>query len=211
MYYNGNTMTSQYCTLYLVRHGQTQWNVDHIIQGHADISLTKTGEQQAHEQRERLKDIFFSRIYSSDLIRAHRTAELLNLERQLAIQTTKALRERNFGAYQGKPSEEAKKKLWHLLTHYENHNHVKESGVETNERLIGRSLTLLREICVTHPGENILVVTHGGVMRQILLHLGFAQESQFPSGAIQNLAYIKLRGNGVEFEVKETYGITLKE
>lgn len=204
-------MTSQYCTLYLVRHGQTQWNIDHIIQGHANISLTKTGEQQAHEQREKLKDISFSRIYSSDLIRAHRTAELLNLERQLAIQTTKALRERNFGTYQGKSSEEAKKKLWHLLSHYENHPHVKKSGVETNERMIGRSLTFLREICVTHPEENILIVTHGGIMRQILLHLGFAQESQFPSGAIQNLAYIKMEGNGVEFEVKKTYGITLKK
>jgi len=204
-------MTSQYCTLYLVRHGQTQWNIDHIIQGHVDISLTKTGEQQAHEQRGRFKDIFFSRVYSSDLIRAYRTAELLNLERQLAIQTTEALRERNFGTYQGKSSEETKKKLWHLLTHYKNHSHIKKSGVETNDRMIGRSLTFLREVCVTHPGENVLIVTHGGVMRQILLHLGFAQESQFPSGAIQNLSYIKLEGDGVGFEVKETSGIAIKK
>ncbi len=204
-------MTSQYCTLYLVRHGQTQWNIDHIIQGHVDIPLTKAGEQEVREQRGRFKDILFSKIYSSDLIRAHRTAELLNLERRLAIQTTQAIRERNLGTYQGKSSEEAKKKLWHLLTHYENHSHIKKSGVETNERMIGRSLTFLREVCVTHPGENVLIVTHGGVMRQILLHLGFAQESQLPSGAIQNLAYIKLEGDGVEFTVKETSGITIKK
>ena len=197
------------CILYLVRHGQTQWNVEQRIQGQTDTLLNPIGEQQAHEQRENLKGIHFSKVYSSDLIRAHRTAEILNLEQKLAIQTTQALRERNFGSYQGKTMEEGRKKLWGLLAHYSNHPHIKESGVETNELVIGRSLTFLREVSVAHPGENILVVTHGGVIRLMLLHLGYTKEGKFPSGAIQNLAYVKLECDGVDFAVKETSGITI--
>ena len=200
-------MTSQYCTLYLVRHGQTQWNVDQLIQGQTDVPLTKRGEKQAHEQRVQLQTISFTHIYSSDLIRAHRTAEILNLERKLAVQTTEAIRERYFGLYQGKTMEEGKRKLWDLLAHYSNHPHIKESGVETNEQMIGRSITFLRETSVAHPDENVLVVTHGGIMRLILIHLGFATEKTLPSGAIQNLAYIKLECDGVEFKVIDTSGI----
>ena len=204
-------MTSQYCTIYLVRHGQTQWNVDRLIQGHTDTTLTKEGEDQAHKQRVMLKEIIFSKVYSSDLIRAQRTAEILNLERKLALQTTKMLRERNFGIYQGKTMEEGKKRLWELLAHYSADPHIKESGVETNEEVIGRAITFLREISVAHPGEKILVVTHGGIIRLLLIHLGYVKEGMLPSGAIQNLSYIKLGCDGVEFEVKETSGITLNK
>ncbi|MFH0773138.1 MAG: histidine phosphatase family protein [bacterium] len=202
-------MTAQTCTLYLVRHGQTQWNIDQTIQGHTDIPLTKIGEQQAYEQQTHLKNISFTKIYSSDLIRAHKTAQILNLERSLAIQTTQTLRERNFGSYQGRPIEEGRKKLWDLLANYKEHPHVKASGVETNEQVIGRSLTFLREVSVAHPGQNILVVTHGGIMRLILLHLGYVKEGGFPHNAIQNLAYIQLECDGIDFKVKETFGITL--
>ena len=194
------------CTLYLVRHGQTQWNVDKRIQGHKDIPLNEVGEQQAHEQRELLKGISFSKVYSSDLIRAKRTAEILNLERKLAHETTKTLRERSFGTYEGTLMEEGKKKLWDLLANYNEHPYLTESKVEVNEQVIGRSITFLREISVAHPGQTILVVTHGGVMRQILLHLGYA----IPSMAIQNLAYIKIECDGVDFTVKRTFGITLQ-
>lgn len=204
-------MTSaQTCTLYLIRHGQTQWNVDHRIQGHTDTTLTKEGEDQAHKQRKLLKDIVFSKVYSSDLIRAQRTAEILNLERKLALQTTKMLRERNFGVYQGKSMEEGKKKLWGLLDKYSEHPHIKESGVETNEQMIARVILFLREVSVAHEGETILIVSHGGVMRVLLRHLGFAQRNQLPSGAIQNLAYIKLECDGTNFKVKETEGISLQ-
>lgn len=200
-------MTSQYCTLYLVRHGQTQWNIEAKIQGQLDIPLTKEGEEQAHKQRENLKPISFSRVYSSDLIRAKRTADILNIERQLAVQTSQCLRERNFGSYQGKTMEEGKRKLWELLVHYSDHPHIKESGVETNEKMVGRVITFLREISVAHPGETILVVSHGGVMRVLLLHLGYIAEEKLPSGSIQNLAYIQLKCDGIDFSVITTSGI----
>jgi len=72
----------------------------------------------------------------------------------------------------------------------------------------------LREVSLVHLGETILVVSHSGLMRVLLVYLGYAQPSQFihgSSAAIQNLAYIKFECDGVEFEVKETWGITLKK
>jgi broad specificity phosphatase PhoE len=207
--------TSQCCTIYLVRHGQTYGNADQIIQGHSDISLTEKGEQQAHERRSDLKHIYFSKVYSSDLIRAKRTAEILNLERKCAHQTTELLRERYFGSYEGKRQEEGRRmKLWDLLDSYAlyKHSHIRDSGIETNEQVIGRSLSFLREVSLVHLNQNILVVSHGGLMRILLVHLGYAQPNQFihgSSGAIQNLAWIKLECDGFDFTVKDTLGITL--
>jgi len=210
-------MTSQYCTIYLVRHGETYGNVDQIIQGHSDVPLTEKGGQQACERRSNLKHICFSKVYSSDLIRAHRTAEILNLERKCVHQTTKLLRERYFGSYEGKKQEEGRRmELWNLLDSYAQykHSHISEAGIETNEQMVSRGFSFLREVSLVHLGETILVVSHSGLMRVLLVYLGYAQPSQFihgSSAAIQNLAYIKFECDGVEFEVKETSGITLKK
>ena len=91
-----------FCTLYIVRHGETEWNVKKIIQGNEDIPLNKKGESQAKELAKKLRHIKFDVIFSSDLIRAKRTAEIINIEKKLIVQTTKALKERYFGKYQGK-------------------------------------------------------------------------------------------------------------
>ncbi len=201
-------MTAQTCTLYLVRHGQTQWNVDRIIQGHTDIPLNKNGEVQALAQSEKLKDVRFDAAYSSDLIRAKRTAEILLLERKLAVITTQKLRERSFGLYEGKPIDDKHKKLCELLAQYNDHPHIKESRVETNDLIIGRVFTFLREISLAHLGKTVLVASHGGILRQVLIHLAYATEVQLASGSVQNLAYLKLESDGVDFFIKDTSGVT---
>ena len=89
-----------FCTIYLVRHGETDWNVKNIIQGQIDIPLNKKGENQALEIANELKDIHFDAIFSSDLSRAKRTAEIIATERKLAVVATKTLREMYFGKFQ---------------------------------------------------------------------------------------------------------------
>ena len=143
-------MSAQSCTLYLVRHGQTKWNLDKIVQGHTDIPLNKNGELQAHVQSNNLKHIRFDAAYSSDLIRAIKTAEILLLERKIAIITTQKLRERYFGLYEGKQMNAAHKKLCELLAVYNDHPYIKDSLVETNDLIIGRVFTFLREVSVAH-------------------------------------------------------------
>jgi broad specificity phosphatase PhoE len=203
-------MTAQLCTLYLVRHGETDWNISKTIQGQLDIPLNQKGEVQAKELRESLKSVHFDAVFSSDLIRAKKTAEILTLERQLVIETTNALRERAFGIYQGKSMDEAHEKLYKLLEEYKDHPHIIESQVETNEHMVSRALTYIREISVGYQNKTVLLVSHGGLMRTLLIHLGYCTSKQFPPfGAIKNLAYIKLSSDGSEIKVEETSGITL--
>src|SRR3989344_5835107 len=90
-------------TFYIVRHGQTEWNTKGLLQGHGDSPLTYLGVKQAEQIRDELKSIHFDAIFSSDLLRAKRTAEIVALERKIAVKTTQALRERDFGHFEGKP------------------------------------------------------------------------------------------------------------
>ena len=200
-------------TIYIVRHGETEWNIKHLMQGHLDSPLTQAGEQQAKDIALRLKHIHFDEVFSSDLFRAKRTAETIILERKIAIKTTQALRERNYGVFEGKVYDEYNQALQKLLVQYKTRSEqdkvfYKSHGVETTDQSIARLITFLRELAVSYSGKTILVVSHGGVMRYLLIHLGFGTYKTLPSGSIANTAYIKLASDGVDFFVKETKGIT---
>lgn len=200
-----------YCTLYIVRHGETDWNINRIIQGHYhDTTLNANGETQAKELAKELKDIHFDKAFSSDLKRAQRTAEIIALERELAIETTKVLRERKFGRFEGKPGENLKlvDQLYDALKEEEKFFYKPFPEMESDEEVIGRFITFIRETSVAYPGKTILVVTHGGLMRVLLIHLGFLKREQLQKGSITNTAYIKLLSDGVDFFIKEAKGVT---
>ncbi len=195
-----------FCTLYIVRHGETDWNVKKIIQGHADIPLNKKGEAQAKELAKKLRHIKFDAIFSSDLIRAKRTAEIISLEKKLAIHTTKELRERYFGKYQGK-SFAVNNEMVKLINNLKMFSGPGLKEVESDENIILRITTFLKEIAVAYPKKTILVVSHGGPMRTLLIHLGFSTYDNLTEGLIDNLAYIKLKSDGKDFIIEATEGI----
>jgi len=200
-------------TIYIIRHGETEWNIKHLMQGHLDSPLTQAGEQQAKDIALRLKHIHFDEVFSSDLLRAKRTAETIILERKIAIKTTQALRERNYGVFEGKVYDEYNQALQKLLVQYKTRSEqdkvfYKSHGVETTDQSIARLITFLRELAVSYSGKTILVVSHGGVMRYLLVHLGFGTYKTLPPRSIANTAYIKLASDGVDFFVKETKGVT---
>lgn len=195
-----------FCTLYIVRHGETEWNVKKIIQGHADIPLNKKGEAQAKELAKKLRHINFDAIFSSDLIRAKKTAEIISLEKKLVIHTTKELRERYFGKYQGK-SFAVNNEMVNLINNLKMFPGPGSKEVESDENIILRTTTFLREIAVAYAKKTILVVSHGGPMRTLLIHLGFASHNNITEGQIDNLAYIKLKSDGTDFLIEETEGI----
>lgn len=201
-------MNKNYCTIYLVRHGETEWNVEKRIQGHKDIPLNEKGKAQAVMLGEKLKKIKFDAVFSSDLIRAKRTAEIILLEKKLAVQTTKALRERYFGKYQGRSFAKDNKML-KLVNNLKKVTGLGAKEVENDERIIFRLITILREIAVAYVGKTVLVVSHGGPMRAILIHLGFATYDNLNEGKINNLSYIKLKSDGVDFFIEETDGIRI--
>lgn len=196
-------------TLYIVRHGRTEWNEKHIIQGHSDSPLTDDGKLQVEKLSEKLKDIKFDYIFSSDLGRALQTAEIINKERKLAIKATELLRERNYGDLEGTPSSNFKE--WDELIQEmsdEEHYKFKYKGTnESDEEINTRFITFIREMAIVDPGKTVLVVSHGGFMRAIIVKLGLANYNQLQHGAVTNSGYVKIETDGVDFFIKEYEGI----
>lgn len=209
--------TVGYCTFYIVRHGETDWNVKKIIQGQSDIPLNTQGEIQAKDIGEKLKHIHFNLAFSLDLLRTKRTAEIILLERKIAVQTTKVLRERYFGSYEGKSSDQLLADLDKLIT--ENTSLKKEEwakikvspDMESDEEVLQRLIPFLREVAVANANKNVLIASHGGIMRVLLIHLGFGTFETLTFRSIKNTAYIKLESDGVDFFIKETDGVKKTE
>lgn len=198
--------TNNYCTLYLVRHGQTDWNANGITQGQADIPLNSEGIKQTQALARNLRNIKFNAVFSSDLIRAKKTAEIISLERKMAVETTRLLRERRYGKLDGKPWQLMQKyyDTWEKLSKKARTEYKPYAGYETDEEVISRIITFLRETAVRYPGKTILIVCHGSIMRTFLNHLS---EETYLSGSISNGGFIKLESDGVDFFIKEMRGI----
>ncbi len=203
-------MNTKPVVMYLVRHGETIWNRQGKLQGHSDSDLTEEGIEKIKELAEELKEIHFDAVFSSDLLRAQRTAEIIAVERKLAVNTTHLLRERRFGKNEGKPRdvfvEENKEliKQFESLTEKEKWKFKYSEDNESSEEMATRLLRFLREVAVTYEEKTVLVVTHGGVLRVLFMHLG----SPLAQDKIGNGAYVKLLTDGVDFFIKEVRGIT---
>ena len=201
------------CTLYLVRHGETEWNVKGITQGQTNSSLTENGKQQAQATADEFKDIKFDAIFSSDLTRTQNTAEIIKLDREIIIQTSELLRERKYGSFEGKHGSEfkeaIKEKLLELekLSEEENWSFRVADGVETDEELVSRFILKLREISVAYPNKTILVVSHGGPIRMFLIKVGYATKKELMGGSFQNGGYVKVFSDGVDFFIKDIKGV----
>lgn len=205
------------CTIYIVRHGETDWNVKQILQGKADIPLNKTGLKQAEKAAKRLKSIKFDAAYSSDLSRAKKTTQIIAPEHNLAVRTRKVLRERAFGKFEGKSGDYFREELKDLLKEINKLSYKEKAkykfphGIESIDSCVSRFITFLREIAIAHPQHNVLVGTHGAMMRHLLIHVGFGTEKELAYGAIKNAGYVVILSDGVDFFVKETWGVKKHE
>ena len=204
---------NNFCTLYIVRHGETEWNVSGTTQGQTNSSLTQKGIQQAKDVADEFKNIKFDMIFSSDLTRAKRTAEIIKLDREIIVQTSKLLRERAYGSFEGKHGNVFREVLKDKLI--ERDNLPDKEGwafrlaedVETDEEMIMRFILQLREIAVAYPQKTVLVVSHGGPIRMFLVKIGYAKKKDLSGGTFKNGGYVKVLSDGVDFIVKDAKGI----
>ena len=179
-----------------VRHGETAWNVAARIQGQLDIGLNDTGRWQARRVGEALANEPITAVYSSDLGRAHQTAESIALVAGIPVIPDKGLRERGFGMFEGKTFDE-------IHTTWPDHAHnwrkrIPEweppEGGESLLQLRQRVTQTMHELAARHPGEQIVVVAHGGVL-DTLYRVATGQEVnsprtwQLPNGAINRLLW----------------------
>ncbi len=203
----------QYCQLYLVRHGETIWNTQKIIQGWHDSPLTKRGIQQAQETAKNLKKVQFNQVFSSDLLRAQRTAEIIAADHDLTIKTTRMLREVAMGPFEGKKADYFRQSLRKSLDYRaslpndEQMEYRPHPEIESFGETASRTLTFLRQTALAYLGKNVLIVSHSAVIRATLVKLGFGTNQELPFGSVKNGAHVRLDSDGIEFFVKEVNGV----
>jgi phosphoserine phosphatase len=199
-------------TIYVVRHGETQANADSIMQGHLQFELNAKGVGQALSLAEELKFIKFDAIFSSDLLRAKQTAEIIALEHKLVVNTSHLIRERMLGKYQGKPRSlhrEENRVIYQKLKQLTDQERLSAqiADMETLESVVSRTLVFFREIGATYIGGNVLVVTHGGIIRSLLYHLGVGDLDRVFNASVENTGYIKILADGIDFEMTRMVGV----
>ena len=137
---------------YFLRHGETDWNADGIMQGQTDVPLNETGVQQAGTVARTIFTLPIVTVCCSSLQRARHTAEIVTAGLNLTIVAIDDLRECRFGIYEGRPSDSAWRDEW------------AQSGLlrggETHDAYLNRALKGLNT-ALAHPGP-VLVVAHGG-------------------------------------------------
>lgn len=194
-------------TFYVIRHGQTDWNVKRIVQGHLDSELTQRGIDETKKLIQKLRDIRFDKVFSSDLLRAKRTAEIIAREKKLEVEATNLLREQPYGKYEGKPLDDMLDDLkeWEKLSEEAKFKYKLGPEFESDEESATRLINFLRELSLAYAGKNILIVSHGIIIKSLLHHLGYMKYSE--DLFLNNSGFIKLESDGVDFFVKEVNGM----
>lgn len=152
---------------YILRHGRTDWNEEHRLQGEVDIPLNETGRQMAYDAAEKYKDIDFDICYCSPLKRAQETARIFLADRNPAVEiiTDNRLHEMCFGDYEGVKNIRQKPECPVYLLFEEPEKYVAKDGAESFEELYHRTGEFIEQVLrpQLEAGKNVLVVGHGAM------------------------------------------------
>jgi len=158
--------------LFLIRHGETEWNRKLRYQGQTDIDLNETGFNQARLLSESLENQKITRIYTSDLKRAANTASIIAKPHDLKLNKEKKLREISFGEWEGMNYEEITKEYPKLFKKWRNDPvSVSPPEGETFSEFQERVIYIINRIKDLHTGERVAIVSHGGTIRVYLAHI----------------------------------------
>lgn len=159
-------------TLCLIRHGETDWNMEGRWQGHADVPLNEIGQRQAQLLAQRLasEGQSFAAMYSSDLARAYQTAWELGAAVKVAVQLLPSLREIDLGTWSSLTYSEIKERYPIEAKLVEEGQDIPRGGAETWAALSHRVVEAVDAIAAQHPGETLALITHGGCIRAMLAH-----------------------------------------
>ena len=157
--------SAQATRILAIRHGETLWNVDSRIQGHLDIGLNDTGRWQAERLGLALKDESIAAIYASNLSRAYDTALAVSRHTGVPVQAEPGLRERSFGEFEGRTFAEIETELPAQAQRWRQRDPAfTPAGGESLLMLEARVLSVAARLAAQHPGEQIALFAHGGVM-----------------------------------------------
>ena len=187
----------------VVRHGQTEWNVQARIQGQGDSNLTPEGIAQARAIAQRLAKEPFDALISSDLGRAFETARVIAQRCNLPIATDERLRERCFGVGEGMTYDEVDRAYPGAFARIRNvdPDFIIPNG-ESRRQFHDRVRDAFESLAQAHQGRTIVIVTHGGVLATFFRHVHDIPLDVAHPIAITNASYNVLRHDGARWSVE---------
>lgn len=172
--------------LYFMRHGETVWNTERRYQGMTDIELSEEGLRQAECAAKRFKNIKIDKIYASPLKRAMKTAEKIAAEKGLEIISEDDFREIHFGEWEGKTVPELTEKYGESYTNFIREPHKYGfPGEGSVENVINRIKPGIDRLIAEEKG-NVLIVSHGGIIRLMIMYIMGLDSSWFTKMWINN-------------------------
>jgi len=166
--------------LILVRHGETEWNVQRRYQGQFNVPLSSVGRQQAERIAQRLASQKIDAVYASDLERAWETAAIIAAKHNLAVASEPRLRELKFGVLEGLTFDEAQIQYPEMITAWLKDFNQPPQGAESVDLFNARIIALLDDLKQKHDEQTLLLVGHGGSLSEILrVVLGLSREKRW--------------------------------
>ena len=180
--------------LYIMRHGQTEWNVLRKLQGKTDIPLNDMGRKMARDARERYKDIHFDVCYCSPLVRARETAKLVLEGRDVPVIIDDRLSEMGFGIYEGVEEVFEKPECPVRVLFFNPEKYEAVGGAESLESLIKRTSEFLDEVALplVNEGKDVLILGHGAMNSAVIGNIRHKELKDFWAEGIENCKLIKL-------------------
>ena len=194
--------------IYLIRHGETDYNKTRRLQGVTDIPLNAKGIELAEKTAEGLKDIFFDKIYTSPLIRARKTAEIIRGDRDIPVIPTDGLIEISFGDYEGLTVLSGNYNIpdpdFLNFFHDPEHYSTPPNG-ESIQHMCERTSSFVRGIMEDPANEDktFLMASHGAAIRGILSGLQGIPGADFWGGSVhKNCGVTKIHAEQGRFEIE---------
>ena len=181
--------------LYIMRHGRTDWNDKHKLQGRTDIPLNAEGRCMAEKAAEEYRDVPLDVCWCSPLIRARETAKIVLRGRDVPSFTDDRLREMSFGEYEGlENSFSIPDCPVNVIFQAPEKYTASVGGAETFDELFARTGSFLREVIdpLLEQEKNVLIVGHGAMNLSIISQIRNLPRKEFWSTGIENCRMIRL-------------------
>ena len=196
--------------IYLIRHGETDWNRQHRFQGKTDIPLNQLGREQAEQLIPKMSLLSIDAVYASPLLRAYETAAIANKDLKLSIQKDERLMETNVGEAEGLTFEEMTAKfgengIERWRSYEERDLDFSYPNGESKRQMMFRIRSAILEISQSTPSDNIAIFAHGMVMRALTFAFqqGIPWDIQvFSNGSIHHFVWSEDRADFLQYKGK---------
>ena len=180
--------------LYIMRHGQTDWNKLHKLQGQTDIELNDTGRNMARDAAKLYKDVHFDVCFCSPLVRAVETAKLVLEGRDIPISYDDRLKEMNFGIYEGIEESFSIPDCPINVVFKDPANYKAVENGESLEDVFARTGDILENeiMPLVNAGKDVLIIGHGAMNSTIICQIRGLDKSHLWDEPIENCRLVKL-------------------